>query len=63
MPDPGQAESRLREAHGGADRRLDFRPGVGMWWEITRSTQELPPTWKRKLSVRGILMRDVGEER
>ncbi len=40
MPDPGQAESRLRETSGGADRRLDFRPGMRMWWEITRSTQD-----------------------
>jgi mannose-6-phosphate isomerase-like protein (cupin superfamily) len=24
----------------GADRLLDFRPGMPMWWEITRSTQD-----------------------
>ena len=25
------------------DRRLDFRPGMGMWWEVTRSTAD---TWE-----------------
>jgi mannose-6-phosphate isomerase-like protein (cupin superfamily) len=25
---------------GGADRRLDFHPGMGMRWEITRSTED-----------------------
>lgn len=29
-----------REMSGGDDRRLDFRPGMGMWWEITRSTED-----------------------
>lgn len=24
----------------GGDRHLDFRPGMGMWWEITRSTED-----------------------
>lgn len=40
MPDPAQAESRSTEASGGDDRRLDFRPGMGMWWEITRNTED-----------------------
>lgn len=26
----------------GDDRRLDLRPGMGMWWEITRSTADTP---------------------
>jgi len=38
MSDPDQSESPSREPQGGDDRRLDFRPGMGMWWEITRST-------------------------
>jgi mannose-6-phosphate isomerase-like protein (cupin superfamily) len=25
---------------GGTDRDLDFRPGMGMWWEVTRSTAD-----------------------
>jgi mannose-6-phosphate isomerase-like protein (cupin superfamily) len=42
MPDPAQdeSESRSRETSAGDDRRLDFRPGMGMWWEITRSTED-----------------------
>ena len=40
LSDPYQGESSLRETSGGDDRRLDFRPGMGMWWEITRSTQD-----------------------
>lgn len=24
----------------GGDRHLDFRPGMAMWWEITRSTED-----------------------
>ena len=40
MSDPYQGESSLRETSGGDDRRLDFRPGMGMWWEITRSTED-----------------------
>jgi hypothetical protein len=40
MPDPAQTESRSREASGGDDRRLDFRPGMGMWWEVTRSSED-----------------------
>jgi mannose-6-phosphate isomerase-like protein (cupin superfamily) len=42
MPDSAQdeSESRSRETSGGDDRRLDFRPGMGMWWEITRSTED-----------------------
>jgi mannose-6-phosphate isomerase-like protein (cupin superfamily) len=38
MSDPDQSESRPGDPHGGDDRRLDFRPGMGMWWEITRNT-------------------------
>jgi mannose-6-phosphate isomerase-like protein (cupin superfamily) len=38
MSDPDQSESAPREPQGGDDRRLDFRPGMGMWWEITRNT-------------------------
>jgi hypothetical protein len=34
------SESQARETSGGDDRRLDFRPGMGMWWEITRSTED-----------------------
>jgi len=40
MPDPAQAESRSTEAPGGDDRWLDFRPGMGMCWEITRTTDD-----------------------
>ena len=42
MPDSAQdeSESRSRETSGGDDRRLDFRPGMGMWWEVTRSTED-----------------------
>jgi quercetin dioxygenase-like cupin family protein len=28
------------EASAGADRQLDFHPGMGMRWEITRSTED-----------------------
>ena len=40
MSDSEQAESASREPSRGDDRRLDFRPGMGMWWEITRSTED-----------------------
>ena len=30
----------VAETSGGDDRQLDFRPGMGMWWEITRSTKD-----------------------
>jgi len=43
IPKPERAEmseSPARETSGGDDRRLDFRPGMGMWWEITRSTED-----------------------
>src|SRR5436190_20957458 len=32
--------SSAAERSGGADRHLDFRPGMGMWWGITRSTAD-----------------------
>jgi mannose-6-phosphate isomerase-like protein (cupin superfamily) len=40
MPDPAQAEFRSTEASGGDHRRLYLRPGMGMWWEITRSSED-----------------------
>jgi hypothetical protein len=40
MAKPHQGEPLSREMSGGDDRRLDFRPGMGMWWEITRSTED-----------------------
>ena len=40
MSDADQGGSRSPETPGGDDRRLDFRPGMGMWWEITRSTED-----------------------
>ena len=40
LSDPYRGEWSLRETSGGADRRLDFRLGMGMWWEITRSTED-----------------------
>jgi hypothetical protein len=40
MSDPAQTESPSPETSGGDDRQLDFRPGMGMWWEITRSTKD-----------------------
>jgi mannose-6-phosphate isomerase-like protein (cupin superfamily) len=33
-------DSSAGERSGGADRHRDFRPGMGMWWEITRSTAD-----------------------
>jgi mannose-6-phosphate isomerase-like protein (cupin superfamily) len=32
--------SSAGERSGGADRHLYFRPGMGMWWQITRSTAD-----------------------
>jgi hypothetical protein len=29
-----------REPSASADRQLDFHPGMGMRWEITRSTED-----------------------
>src|SRR5829696_9887886 len=40
MSEPDEGASSSREMSSGDDRRLDFRPGMGMWWEITRSTGE-----------------------
>ena len=40
MSEPDHGESTSREPSSGHDRRLDFRPGMGMWWEITRSTAD-----------------------
>lgn len=40
MSHSGQDESPFRETASDEDRRLDFRPGMGMWWEITRSTKD-----------------------
>lgn len=40
MSEPHQGEPLSREMSAGDDRRLDFRPGMGMWWEITRSTED-----------------------
>ena len=40
MSEPDHGESTSREPPSGDDRRLDFRPGLGMWWEITRSTAD-----------------------
>ena len=40
MSEPHQGEPLSPEMSGGDDRRLDFRPGMGMWWEITRSTED-----------------------
>lgn len=40
MSDSEQAASPPPETLGGGDRRLDFRPGMGMWWEVTRSTDD-----------------------
>jgi mannose-6-phosphate isomerase-like protein (cupin superfamily) len=39
MPEHHQSGSRSPETSA-KDRRLDFRPGMGMWWEITRSTAD-----------------------
>jgi mannose-6-phosphate isomerase-like protein (cupin superfamily) len=40
MADSEQAASPPPETSARGDRRLDFRPGMGMWWEITRSTDD-----------------------
>jgi mannose-6-phosphate isomerase-like protein (cupin superfamily) len=40
LSDPDQGESPSRETSRGDNPRLDFRPGMGMWWEITRSTED-----------------------
>ena len=45
MSEADQGESPSREMSGGEmtggyHRRLDFRPGMGMWWEITRTTED-----------------------
>ena len=40
MADSEQAASPPPETSGGGDRRLDFRPGMGMWEEIIRSTDD-----------------------
>ena len=40
MTEPDHGESTPREPSSGDARRLDFRPGMGMWWEITRSTAD-----------------------
>jgi mannose-6-phosphate isomerase-like protein (cupin superfamily) len=40
MSDPDQGGSPSRETPDGEDRRLDFRPGMEMWWEITRSSED-----------------------
>ena len=40
MSEPHQVERLSPAMSGGDDRRLDFRPGMGMWWEITRSTED-----------------------
>ena len=40
MSETDQGESTAREMSGGDARRLDFRPGLGMRWEITRSTAD-----------------------
>ncbi len=40
MSEPDQGEHLSREMSAGGDRRLDFRPGMGMWWAITRSTED-----------------------
>ena len=40
MSEPDQGESPSRAMSSGDDRRLDFRPGMGMWWKITRSTED-----------------------
>jgi mannose-6-phosphate isomerase-like protein (cupin superfamily) len=40
MSDVGQSDTETRETPGGDPRRLDFRPGMGMWWEITSSTED-----------------------
>jgi hypothetical protein len=39
-PDPDQGVHTSRPTRSGDERRLDFRPGMGMWWEITRSTED-----------------------
>jgi mannose-6-phosphate isomerase-like protein (cupin superfamily) len=40
MSDADQRESGAGQTPAGAPRRLDFRPGMDMWWEITRSTED-----------------------
>jgi mannose-6-phosphate isomerase-like protein (cupin superfamily) len=40
MSEAHRGEPVSPEMSGGGDRRLDFRPGMGMWWEITRSTED-----------------------
>src|SRR5215208_673484 len=40
MSDPAQGRGPSHETPGGDARRLDFRPGMGMWWEVTRSTED-----------------------
>jgi mannose-6-phosphate isomerase-like protein (cupin superfamily) len=40
MADAEQDESPPPGASDGGERRLDFRPGMGMWWKITRSTED-----------------------
>src|SRR5204862_8105111 len=40
MSEADQRQAASREMSSGDDRRLDFRPGMGMWWEITRSTED-----------------------
>ena len=40
MSEPHKDQALAREMSAGGHRRLDFRPGMGMWWEITRSTAD-----------------------
>jgi mannose-6-phosphate isomerase-like protein (cupin superfamily) len=40
MSEPHKDQALAREMSAGGHRRLDFRPGIGMWWEITRSTED-----------------------
>ena len=40
MTDHNQSASGSSATPGGGDRQLDFHPGMGMRWEITRSTKD-----------------------